>query len=280
MENDVDIELLEMLGAGFADRQPLESAAPPVIADAVEEEPEQEPFVPPAQTPLADELPALLKVLRGLPPEQRAEVLELATVLGISPGADDLLYSLLVGLGYHKTMLAAVPDQIAQAGEQAKGAFLNAADNAKTEIAVKLLEGAGSVIQAGEQANIRLQKTLNACAAQIQIAAGKGAQNAVSNMDISPIVENAISKIASKTEIALAKKWFSRAVIVASVCAVLIAGVAGFAGFKIAALLNNSGNQNSPAGDFYLNQLNCSAAMNGVIPCRDQFGNVIKFRSK
>jgi hypothetical protein len=227
----------------------------------------------------ADELPALLKVLRGMPPQQRAEALELASTLGVAAGADDILYAMLVGLGYHKTLLAGVPDRIALAGQQAKGGFNDAANQIETQLAMTLSEGAGNVIQAGEQANAQLQKTLNACAAQIQIAAGKGAQSAVSTMDITPIVESAIAKIASKTESALAKKWFSRALIISSISAVLIAGGASYSGYKIAGLFN-TGNGNSSSGDFYLNQLQCSAAANGVIPCRDQFGNAVKFKSK
>ena len=226
-----------------------------------------------------DELPTLMRVLRSLPLEERVEAFEIAQALEVSPQSDQLLYSVLVGLGLHKTILKGVPDRIAEAGQQAKGGFNDAASKVKTDIAMALSEGAGSVIQAGEQANAQLQKTLNACAAQIQIAAGKGAQSAVSSMDVTPIVESAISKIASKTESALAKKWFSRAVIISSISAVLIAGGAGYSGYKIAGLFN-SGNGNSSSGDFYLNQLQCSAAANGVIPCRDQFGNLVKFRSK
>lgn len=277
--NTEEIELLELLGS-FADEHPV-SDAQPIIEGEEEYEPEPIKVIA-SQKPVSiptEELPALLKVLRGLPSEQRAEALELATTLGVGPGADDILYSILVGLGYHKTVLGAVPDRIAGAGEQAIKEFSVAAGNVKSELAVVLAESAGNVIQAGEQASVQIQKIVNSAAAQIQIAAGKGAQNAVEKIDISPIIETAISKIASKTEIALAKKWFSRAIIIASISTVLIAVGAGYSGYKIAGFFN-SGNANTSAGDFYLNQLQCSAANNGVIPCRDQFGNAVKFRSK
>lgn len=230
------------------------------------------------QDELIDELPTLMRVLRSLPLEERVEALEIAQALEINAQSDQLLYSLLVGLGMHKTMLKAVPDRMAEAGERMRVEFNSTTNRAKAELSQSLTEGATSIIQAGDQAASQLQKIVNSASAQIQLAAGKGAQSAVEKVDISPIVEIAISKIASKTEGALAKKWFSRAVIIASISSVLIFAAAGFGGYKLAGLSDFGANSSS--GDFYLNQLQCSSANNGVIPCRDSFGNVVKFRSK
>ena len=55
------------------------------------------------------------RLVKSLPECQQLEILEIAHALNIQPG-DDIIYNLLVGLGYHKTLLAGIPDQIRQAG--------------------------------------------------------------------------------------------------------------------------------------------------------------------
>lgn len=56
-------------------------------------------------------------LIKRLPPENQAEIYEIAQLLNISPGgSDDLLYHILVSLGYHKTMICGVPDEIVRSG--------------------------------------------------------------------------------------------------------------------------------------------------------------------
>lgn len=230
------------------------------------------------QSSPAHELPTLMRVLRTLPPEQRLECLELAQALEISEQSDQLLYSILVGLGLHKTLLLAVPDQIAEAGEQVKSEFLAVSKSRQAELAEILAAGSENIILAGHQSISDIQQVIQSATAQIQVAAGKGAQNAVSNMNITPLVEAAISEIAGQTELTLAKKWFSRSLIIASISAVLIAVGSGYSGFKLAGMFNPASTTNG--SNEYLNQLQCGAPNNGVIPCRDQFGNTLKLKSR
>lgn len=56
-------------------------------------------------------------LIKRLPPENQAEIYEIAQLLNIAPGgSDDLLYHILVALGYHKAMICGVPDEIVKSG--------------------------------------------------------------------------------------------------------------------------------------------------------------------
>lgn len=57
------------------------------------------------------------RLIKRLPPEKQTEIYEIAQMLNISPGgADDLLYHIMLGLGYHKSMICGVPDNIVKSG--------------------------------------------------------------------------------------------------------------------------------------------------------------------
>lgn len=241
------------------------------VSDVVDQHPLPAPI--PAQTAVAgdqDGLSALQRVLRLMPAEDRAGSLELAQALGVSPGGDEFLYTMLVALGWHKTLLVGLPDELAKRGLEATTKFVQAGDSLEQKLVQVLSDGAASVVTAAHESNVVMQETISQAASQIQLAAAKGAQNAVSRFDISPIVE----KIANKTEIALAKKWWSRAAIVASVTSLVLVFGSAYAGYKIGSI----GEKVNPKANYYLNQLQCGAVNNALISCRDQFGNIVKFK--
>jgi hypothetical protein len=223
-------------------------------------------------TPAAAELPALGRVLRLLPAEDRAEALEIAQALQINQDSDELLYSILVGLGYHKTVIAGIPDKVIQSAEMAVDQFSQAANSASNSIEKAISESASDFIAGANVAQNEIQEVVKLASNQIQLAANKGAQQAIQNFDVTPIAE----QIAIKTENGLAKKWFAKAMIAASVASVFLVLVGGYGGYKLAGI---GGNNNSNTGSNYLNQLQCGNTVNGVLACRDQFGGIVKFKT-
>lgn len=259
-------ELMQLLGLGN-----IEAADAPHPGRGLDFADDQLPEQP-AATPAAAELPVLGRVLRLLPAADRAEALEIAQALQINQDSDELLYSILVGLGYHKTVIAGIPDKVIQSAEMAVDQFSQAANSASNSIEKAISESAADFIAGANVAQNEIQEVVKLASNQIQLAANKGAQQAIQNFDVMPIAE----QIAIKTENGLAKKWFAKAMIAASVASVFLVLVGGYGGYKLAGV---GGNNNSNNGNNYLNQLQCGNTVNGVLACRDQFGGIVKFKT-
>lgn len=275
-------DLMKLLSSEFLTAEPehrqLDHVAIADVADAphsgrgLDFATERLPEQPTATTVAADELPALGRVLRLLPAEDRAQALEIAQALQINQDSDELLYSILVGLGYHKTVIAGVPDKLTLSAEMLIKHFNQATSANLNSIEKAISESAESFISGANVAQAEIQQVVNSASHQIQLAANKGAQQAIQNFDVTPIAE----KIAQKTENGLAQKWFSKAMIIASVASIFLVVTGGFIGYKVGGI---GGKDNSNGTNFYLNQLQCGSTVNGVLSCRDQFGGIVKFKS-
>lgn len=196
-------------------------------------------------------------LIRSLPHERQAEVYQIAHALNIKAGAgDEFLFSILVGLGYHKTILTGTPDAISKSGDEA----------------VEKINTAISLIQDGAQAAIaEINKTISAGSGEVQMAAQKGAAIAFQNADLTQLLEK-IEKAQSK---ASAKIWFSRAMLATSSVIIVISLISGVAGYYIKSALNPEfATRDHKLALFYQHQLDCTAVnAEGYFYCTDRNGS-------
>ena len=90
------------------------------------------------------------RLIKSMPADQQIEILEIAHALNIQPG-DDIIYNLLVGLGYHKTLLAGVPDQIREAGDQVRSAIADQVSDVRSSVQEAAETGAQTAMRSAVQ---------------------------------------------------------------------------------------------------------------------------------
>jgi hypothetical protein len=165
------------------------------------------------------EFSSLDDLIKSLPPERQAEVYQIAHGLNIrAGGADEFLYAILIGLGYHKTVLTGLPDSVTKAGAATTKQITQALD-----------AGAASIIEGAKAAQAEIEAAIGKGTSAVQIAAQKGAKVAVENADLSRILEQ-ISKAVEKSS---AKTWFAKAMVACSVAVILSTVISSMAGWFI-----------------------------------------------
>lgn len=201
---------------------------------------------------------SLEDLIKSMPPAQQADVFRIAHALNIrAGGADEFLYSILVGLGYHKTILQGTPDEIREAGKAAADQIIDA-----------FTGGAASVMEGAKAAEALLAKVISKGSSEVQIAAQKGARVAIENADLTKILQ----EIEKAQEKASAKKWFAKAMTACSIACVVVAILSCAAGWFIKSALPPEIPAVYRMALEYQGQLTCGAIKDGFFACRDKNG--------
>lgn len=203
---------------------------------------------------------SIRRLLKTLPESQQIEVLELAQALNVTAG-DDIIYSIMVGLGYHKTYLKGVPDQISAAGTEAKQAFEFAARKAEE-----------SLNMSTESVMRRLRELFNSAGAGVEISARNGAKEAIEHADLSNILEQIKNQAVNSAE----NQWLKHGIWITAAAACLIIITSFSAGWFIKKAFPE---QHYVDSEFFMSQLKCSASGKyKMLECADQLNNKVWFK--
>lgn len=202
------------------------------------------------------------QIIKSLPDKQQIEVLEIANALKLSEGGpDDLLFQILVGLGYHKTLLAGIPDRLAAAGK-----------SVETDISNSLADNKTQLINAGNQIAFGINSAVGEGAKQVLAASRKGAKEAIETADLSII----LNKISSVAEDHSAWKWGRFGLNIAAVSGVAIICIGAVGGWFIKSAFPTPIPENYINAGFYMSQLKCASSDKyNALECTDKFKNKI-----
>lgn len=235
------------------------------------------PQAPPvlAAVPAADgrQYQSINALLKEIPPEIRVEVLEVANALGVQPG-DELLYSILGGLGYHKYLVAGIPDRIQDAGEGAAQYFIEIAEGVAGELNKQGMECSSSILESGRAAKSEIIDAAKILSDQVLIAARKGVSQAATEIDLSKILEHI--QIFSETQVQNQAKskfrdWFGKGVFLAAVSSLFILAC----GFSLAWLVKPAPSDYQTLYHLF-GQLNCKPEKSLYV-CTDRQGGKVVF---
>ena len=201
---------------------------------------------------------SISRLIKSLPDKQQIEVLEIAHALNIQPG-DDIIYNILIGLGYHKTVLMGLPDDLRLvAGE------------ASNKMAATLRESQSSIENAAAALTRQFKDEFNLGAGMVKIAARNGATEGIQHADLSTIIQ----KIKTEVERFSRRRWFENGLLVASVTSAVIL----FAGAAAGWFLKSANVASEVEHSRLMSQLSCRQAIvqqKQMLQCFDRYKNSV-----
>lgn len=219
-------------------------------------------------------------LVSAMPPELQLKILQIAQAVGVTPD-DDLIYSLLVGLGLHQHLVSGVPDEIRTAAGEAEQRLSSVAEQIMAALAEQREAAVAEILAAGREAGAEIKANSAQLADQVLIAARSGAAKAVAEIDLTKIVaelQNKADEMAmaavSKHSFSLFRDWFGKGLVIAGVAVLFSVIAGGFFGWFV---------KPDPSADElgrYKNifsQLNCRTVNNQYF-CSDKAGGEVRFK--